>query len=40
MAKLEAPLGKKVLNEPSQKSSREEEPVVWAAAIDDQKPEP
>jgi len=40
MARLEAPLGANVLTEPSQKSSCEEERVVWATAIDDQKPEP
>jgi hypothetical protein len=40
MARLEAPLGTNFLTEPTQKSSREEEPMVWAAAIDDQKPEP
>ena len=37
MARLEAPLGACILSEPSQKSSQEEEPVVWAAAIGDQK---
>lgn len=40
MARLKARLGVNILIEPSQNSSQEEEPVVWAAAIDDQKPEP
>jgi len=40
MARLEAHLGANILIEPSQKSSQEEEPVVWATAIDDQEPEP